>query len=142
MSKPDPFEAHVRVRYEETDRMGVVYHTNYLVYFEVGRTELLRSLGQPYIELEEAGFVLAVVDCGARFLRSAQYDDLLAIRPTITELRKTRVRINYEILCGDQLLVTGYTQHAVLERGSMKPARPPQSLMDAFEKALKLAQDA
>jgi len=130
-----PFETHVRVRYEETDRMGVVYHTNYLVYFEVGRTELLRSLGHPYIELEEEGFVLAVVDCAARFVQSAQYDDLLSVRPYIKEVRKTRVTIGYEILVGEKLLVTGHTTHAVLERSTMRPARPPQSLMEALKKA-------
>ncbi len=131
------FETSIRVRYEETDRMGVVYHTNYLVYFEVARTELLRELGCRYRDLEAAGYLLAVIDCQARFLQSAEYDDLLILRPQITAFKGARITISYGIYREETLIVEGQTSHAVLERSSFRPCRLPENLRLALEKATK-----
>jgi len=125
-------DATVRVRYKETDQMGWVYHTNYLVYFEVGRTELLRTLGCRYRDLEADGYLLAVVDCAAKFHKAAQYDDELTIRAKLADASKASMRIEYEILRDGELLVTGHTTHAILTRKDLRPARAPKRLTDAL----------
>lgn len=102
-------ETPVRVRYGEVDRMGVVYHANYLVYFEQGRTEYLRSLGGTYRRLEDEGTLLVVVETGVKHHRPAQYDDLLTVRTRITGLRPVRVRFDYELLRDQTLLASGFT---------------------------------
>lgn len=126
-----PFQVHHRVLYAETDRMGVVYHSNYIIFFEIGRTELLRSLGFRYRDMEEQGFILAVTDCGARFIRPAVYDDLVTIRPRVSRLGKTTIRLEYEILRDEELLVTGFSEHAVLTKVGFKPARMPPEMRNA-----------
>ncbi len=128
-----PFETTLRPRYEETDRMGVIYHTNYIIYFEVGRTEYLRALGCRYRDLEAEGYLLAVVEAHARYIRSAEYDDELRVLVRIGEIGRSTVRLEYEIRRGDELLVTGYTVHAVLLKTTMKPARIPAKLKSALE---------
>ena len=90
-------ETSVRVRYGEVDRMGFVYHANYLPYFEIGRTEFLRSQGNTYRALEESGTLLVVADTGLRFLRPAGYDDTLLVRTRLVELSGVRIRFEYEI---------------------------------------------
>lgn len=112
-------ETRVRVRYAETDQMGVVYHANYLVWFEVGRVELMRQHGLAYkdIELEEqAG--MAVVEASIRYKSPARYDDELVIQTEVLMARSSLVRFGYRILrAGDgQLLCTGETVHVVVGR--------------------------
>ena len=114
----------IRVRYAETDRMGIVYHAHYLAWFEVGRTELLRSLGLPYSTLEKDGFLLPVLEVQARYLRPATYDDLVTVITRIGEKPGLRIRLDYEVHAREQLLVTGHTLHAFINpQGS--PVRPP-----------------
>ncbi len=114
------FETRVRVAYADTDQMAMVYHANYLVWFERGRTEAMRELGLPYAALEERGLWLPVVEAGLRFLRPARYDDLLAIETTIGGLGRARVRFAYRIRHADRprapVLVEGFTEHAFLAR--------------------------
>lgn len=131
-----PFEVQHRVLYAETDRMGVVYHSNYIIFFEIGRTELLRSLGFRYRDMEEQGFILAVTDCGARFVRPAVYDDLVTIRPRVTSLGKSTIRLEYEIVRDDVLLVTGFSEHAVLTKMDFRPVRMPVAMRDAVLKGM------
>jgi acyl-CoA thioester hydrolase len=88
-----PFETTTRVRYAETDQMGVVYHSNYIIYFEIGRTEAMRSLGSAYVELERRGLVLAITEVGAKYHSPARYDDVLTIRTWLRELSKARLRV-------------------------------------------------
>ena len=110
-------DAHLRVRYAETDQMGVVYHSNYLIYFEVGRTTLLRHLGLDYKILEkEQGCYLAVVDVQCRYKAPARFDDELIIRTTITRLRGSLIRFEYRILrTADQVVLTeGNTTHLIV----------------------------
>jgi len=120
-------ESRVRVRYGEVDRMGFVYHGHYLVYFETGRTELLRSLGTSYRELEEQGTLLVVVETGQRFWAPAGYDDDLVIRTTLTEVKGVRLRFQYEVLRDGARLTTGHTILASCGKDG-RPRRLPAPL--------------
>ncbi len=119
-------ETTVRVRYAETDRMGIVYHANYLQYFEIGRTEAMRSMGATYRSLEEGGIALAVVECGLKFRAAAKYDDELRIVTRPSSAGRVRVRFDYEIWRGDKLLCDGFTVLACLVNG--KPSELPQEI--------------
>ena len=120
-------ETRLRVRYGEVDRMGVVYHGHYLVYFEMGRTELLRSLGATYRAVEEEGTLLFVVETGLRFHRPARYDELLTVRTQLVQIRGVRLRFEYEVRRGDEHLTSGFTVLAACDsRG--RPRRIPGRL--------------
>jgi acyl-CoA thioester hydrolase len=125
--------AHVRVRYAETDQMGVVYYANYLVWFEVGRTELLRSLGWSYREMEHEGFGLPVIESSCLYHRPARYDDELEIRTKGTLLSAVRMQFDYEIMRnpGGELIVSGRTLHAAVN-GHGRPARLPARVRGLF----------
>ncbi len=114
----------INVRYAETDMMGVVYHGNYLAWFEVGRTQLLKEHGIVYRDLESQGYLLPVVEVGAKYLRPARYDDDLTIITTLAERPLLRIRLDYEVRRGDELLVTGFTVHTFINRAG-EPVRPP-----------------
>jgi acyl-CoA thioester hydrolase len=120
----------VRVRYAETDRMGVVYYANYFVWFEIGRTDWLRDTGQSYREMEIGGVQLPVIEAHCEYRRPAKYDDDLEIRTRATLLTPVRIRFDYEIIRGDDdTLVTGHTIHAALDaRG--RPCRLPARVRD------------
>lgn len=124
----------VTVRYAETDMMGVVYHGNYLPWFEVGRTTLLKELGLPYRALEELGFMLPVLEMGAKYVRPARFDDLLTITTFLREKPLLRIRLEYEVHRGEELLATGFTVHAFIDRTG-RPVRPPAVAVTLFESA-------
>ena len=124
----------VTVRYAETDMMGIVYHANYLPWFEVGRTTLLKEIGVPYRKLEEEGFRLPVLEVSAKYLRPAVYDDTLVIQTTISERPLLRIRLDYEVRRGDELLATGTSVHAFVDREG-KPVRPPAWAAEMIGKA-------
>ena len=117
-------QAEVVVRYAETDMMGVVYHGSYLPWFEVGRTHLLRQHGVVYRQLEAEGFFLPVLEVGVRYLRPARYDDTITIVTTLREKPVLRIRLDYEVRRGDELLATGQTTDAFIDRNG-RPVRPP-----------------
>jgi acyl-CoA thioester hydrolase len=126
----------IRVRYKDTDRMGVVYYGNYLTYFEVGRSEYMRELGFPYSQMEGKGFILVVTEANAKYHRNVGYDSLVMVRTAITGLKRVTVRFDYEILSEDgMLLVTGHTEHACLN-ASQKPIRIPAELVKKMEERL------
>lgn len=116
--------ASVSVRYAETDMMGVVYHGSYLPWLEIGRTHLLKEHGLPYRELETEGFFLPVLEVGVRYLRPAKYDDTITITTFLREKPTLRIRMEYELHRGDELLATASTLHAFIDRAG-KPVRPP-----------------
>lgn len=95
----DPGESSIefRVRYAETDQMGVVYHANYLIWCEIGRTDLIRQLGASYADLERSGVSLAVIDASVRYHSAARYDDLIRVRTTLTDVRSRTVTFDYRI---------------------------------------------
>jgi len=116
----------VTVRYAETDQMGFVYHGNYLPWFEIARTDMLKKEGIPYRQLEKEGYFLPVLETQMRYHRPAFYDDTVTIRATMKEKPSVRIRIEYEVRRGEDLLVTGYTLHAFIDK-SGRPTRPPPS---------------
>lgn len=120
--------AQVTVRYAETDMMGIVYHANYLPWFEVARTHLLREQGFPYRQLEADGFRIPVLEVSAKYLRPAVYDDTLTIVATIREKPLLRIRIEYEIFRGEELLTTGQSVHVFCDLQG-RPTRPPAAFV-------------
>lgn len=122
-------ESRVRVRYAETDKMGVVYHANYLVWFEVGRVEYLRAMGLDYSTMErESNVMLAVLEVTARYKAPAKYDDELAVRATMTGIRGPIVRFRYSIvrLADELVLCEGETVHMALGPDFKRVELPPQ----------------
>ena len=129
--------AFTRVRYPETDRMGIAHHAHYLVWFELGRTEWMRDLGTPYAELEDrdAAF-FPVVAAGVIYRASAHYDDRLRITTRLVWARRVRMRLEYTIekLEDGSTLATGYTVHACVGRDG-RPRRIPELLMRRLSQA-------
>ena len=109
----------IRVRYSETDQMGIVYHANYLVWFEVGRTELFRELGLPYTILEEQGLGLTVIEAGCRYRKPAHYDDELIIITEINRLSSRAARFSYYVYREETLLAEGKTMHIFVNSGGI-----------------------
>ena len=127
-------EARVRVRYAETDQMGVVYHANYLVWFEVGRVEFIRQLGLDYKRMEtEEGCGIAVVEATARYRAPARYDEELVIQTTLLAARGAVIRFSYKVLRAEdsQLLCEGETAHVVVGK-DMKKRSLPQKYAERF----------
>jgi len=125
-----------RVRYAETDRMGIVYHANYYVWFDMGRTELLRTLGYNYSELEQKGFLLPVLETNCVHKRPARYDELITVKTSVSEIKGVRITFKYEVYNEDkELLAYGSTSHAFVN-GDMKPMNLRKTFPDVYEKLL------
>src|SRR5438874_5119123 len=122
-------EVAIRVRYAETDRMGLLHHANYLVYFEQARTELLRSLGLTYKDMEDQGFLLVVTKVEVHFRRPAKYDDLLTVRTAVTKTTMVRIDHRYEVFCEGQLLADGSSTLACVDREG-RPQLLPEFLRE------------
>jgi len=123
----------VRVRYAETDQMGIVYYANYLVWFEVGRTDWLRETGWSYRDMEADGYSLPVIQASCSYLTSARYDDVLEVRTAGTLVSPVRIQFSYEVAraADNTMLATGTTVHAALGR-SGRPRRLPQPVCTLF----------
>ena len=132
-------EIEYRVPYADTDQMGVVYYANYLEYFERGRTEMLRSGGLPYGELERLGVFLPVAEAHCRYLRPARYDDLLTIRSFVTECKGVRMTVGNEVRRGDELLVTGHVVLASVN-AARKVVRIPAELAEKCQQFIWTAE--
>jgi len=135
-SKGILFTTDIRVRYAETDGMRVVYHGNYLTYFEEARTNLFRTIGIVYSEIEKTGVYLVVLEAQLKYRRSALYDDILHVKATLAELPSMKLTINYEITRNNEneILVTGQTLHAFTNASSGRPIRPPKQYIELMEK--------
>jgi acyl-CoA thioester hydrolase len=114
----------VTVRYAETDMMGIVYHANYLTWFEIGRTTMLKEIGIPYTRLEADGYRVPVLEISAKYLRPAVYDDTLTILSALREKPILKIRYDYEVRRGEELLATGASVHAFVYREG-RAVRPP-----------------
>jgi acyl-CoA thioester hydrolase len=121
----------INVRYGETDKMGVAHHSSYLLWFELGRTGLLREVGFAYRDLERSGFMLPVMEYHCRFYRGAEYDDRVAVETTVTERRSRTVTFSYRVLRGDVTLVEGWTRHLCVDSGN-RPRRIPAEVLEAM----------
>ena len=129
------YDFEVRISYSETDRMGVIYYANYLVFFERGRTEFLRSLGMRYRDLEEKeGIFLPAADAYVEYLHPGRYDDLIKVRTFISELGGAHITFRYEItnIETNQLIATGSSKHPVVNR-AWRPTRIPPVLLKLLQ---------
>lgn len=128
------FTTSTRVRYSETDQMGVVYHGNYAQFFEMGRTELLRFLGINYKSMENNGIILPVISLQCNFIKPALYDDVLNITTFLKKRPLVKIEFDYEITNqSNELICTGNSVLAFLQKESMKPMRCPEYLLDALD---------
>jgi acyl-CoA thioester hydrolase len=123
----------LRVRYAETDRMGVVYYAHYFVWFEVARAELLRTLGWNYREMEEGGVLLPVIEATCNYRRPARYDDEIEVRTDGRLCSPVRMEFSYEVMVKGrgEVAATGKTVHAATDRDG-KPCRVPERIREAF----------
>ena len=131
---PRVFEARLRVRYAETDQMGVVYHSNFLIWFEVGRVEAMRALGFNYKQMEQQdGCYIAVVDARCRYKSPAYYDDEILVRTKVRNVRESLIHFGYEILRAgeDLVLAEGETTHIVTD-ADMQKREMPEKYQQAF----------
>ena len=137
-SHPAVNETRLRVRYAETDQMGVVYHSNHFIWFEIGRVELLRQLGFSYREMEtEDQCFIAVVDARCRYRAPARYDDEIIVRTHLKNVRDSVIHFAYELLraTDDTLLAEGETTHIVTD-AQMKSTELPSKYMKVFRQAV------
>jgi acyl-CoA thioester hydrolase len=134
----------IRVRYAETDQMGVVYHANYLTWFEIGRTEYIRDKGMPYKDAEALGLLMPVIDVHIRYLMPARYDDLVEVRTRIANVGPLRTSFEYVICRADQagdILVTGSSEHVWVD-GNWKPVRINKVAPELYQLLLDSAKGA
>lgn len=124
----------LRVRYAETDQMGVVYHANYLVWCEIGRTDFIRAVGKPYAEVERDGVRLAVSDASMRFHGSARYDDPIEVRTRLVEVRSRAMRFAYQVRSAEtrQLLVSAWTTLVSID-ATGRPLRLPEQMLASLQ---------
>jgi acyl-CoA thioester hydrolase len=124
----------IRVRYADTDKMQFVYNGKYLEYFEVGRTELLRSLGLPYSEVEKSGYQLPLLEAGVTYKNPAKYDDLILVKATVKELYSPKVHIEYLITRKEteEIIAEGFTTHVFMNAETKKAVRPPKIYIETL----------
>jgi acyl-CoA thioester hydrolase len=121
---PDSDEITVRVRYAETDRMGLLHHANYIIYFELARTEMLRKRGVSYRDIEDGGFFLVMVDIGCKFKRPAYFDDLLTVRTVVERVTHVKIVHRYEVRKDGVLIAEGHSTLACVDREGRPQALP------------------
>lgn len=122
-------ETKIRVQYYETDRMGVVHHSNYIRYFETGRTEFIRSCGISYASIEADGVLMPIISAECRYFLPARYDEILTIRTGISGKITARICFTYEIYNETaQLVCTGSTVLAFMDAATRRPVRPPEAI--------------
>ncbi len=134
ISEPMHVESRVRVRYKETDQMGIAHHSNYLVWFEVGRTDLCRAAGITYAEIEARGYLLVVTEIGCRYRSPFRYDEEVLIRTSIAGASSRSMSFAYELYdaAGTDLRASGLSTHLWLDRETRRPVRADAEIMRAF----------
>jgi acyl-CoA thioester hydrolase len=123
----------VRVRYAETDQMGVAHHASYFVWFEAGRTEFIRERGRSYAQIEDGGWRLVVVEAACRYRHPARYDDVITVRTRLRKLRSATFEFEYEVIrtTDGELLADGFTVHAAVD-----PTGRPRRIRDDLRRLL------
>lgn len=135
-AKPRVAETNFRVRFAETDQMGIVHHAAYVVYMEEGRSELTRQFGASYASLEESGYSLAVTELNVRYVAAARYDQRLTVRTWIAQLQSRGLTMQYEIVNAEtgQVLATGLSKHICIDHeGQVR--RLPDAWIQTFKQA-------
>ena len=125
---------HFRLRYAETDRMGIAYNAHYLTWFEVGRTEFMRSTGMSYREVETRGFNLPLVDAQLKLRSSVGYDDILVTETWVAELRSRTITFAYRIRLGERVVAEGRTTHACMRSSDGRGCRIPPWLAERIDR--------
>lgn len=125
----------IRVRYADTDQMNIVYNGKYFEYFEVGRTEMLRSINLIYKDIEEKGFLLPVIECYAKYISPAFYDEILIIESQLLKIPQIKIHIDYKIYRKNQnqLITEGYTVHTFVNKKTNKAVRIPEFFNEAIK---------
>ena len=132
-------ETKLRVQYYETDQMGVVHHSNYIRYFEIGRTEMMSRINLSYKDMEDSGTVMPITNVEVRYCYPAHYDEIICVRSFVKELPKARMTFYYEIYNeAGKLLADGNTTLAFLNKETGRPQRVPEMMVKAMEKYLSL----
>jgi acyl-CoA thioester hydrolase len=128
------FESRVRVRYKETDQMGIAHHSNYLVWFEIGRTDLCRAAGMSYREIESRGMLLVVVEIGCRYRSPFRYDDDVVIRTRISAAGRRLLRFEYDLVAADggELRASGFSEHVWVDAATRRPFVVPREIVEGF----------
>jgi len=134
MTEPVRSETEIEVRYAETDQMSVVHHANYVVWFELARTQLCAMSGYRYADIEKLGYFLMVTGVEISYRRPARYGDTVKVVCWGDRLGSRGVRFAYEVRKGDDLLVTGATEHIWVDRATGKPCRTPEPLREPFRR--------
>lgn len=124
-------DTQIRVRYGETDQMGYLHHSNYALYFEVARVELMRTLGFPYGDMEKKGILMPVLHVNSKFLQPIWYDELVTVRAIITEIPLSRMKLNYEVYNDNgNISSKGSTDLCFVNASTRKPMRCPAEILD------------
>lgn len=127
-------ETRVRVRYKETDQMGIAHHANYLVWFELGRTDLCRLAGMPYSEIEAQGVILVVTEVVCRYVAPFRYDDEVVVRTRIESSNARKIVFAYELFdATDHRRASGRTSHVWLDAERRRPVRAPDAILEMFD---------
>ena len=132
---PRYVDSRTRVRYVETDQMGIVHHANYIVWFEIGRTDLCRATGHTYRDIENRGLILVVTEVNCRYRAPYKYDDEVLIRTFVSEALSRAMTFQYELRdgTGERLHATGYSKHVWVDRESRRPTTADAEILGAFE---------
>ncbi|MDR1055266.1 MAG: acyl-CoA thioesterase [Prevotellaceae bacterium] len=131
------YETRLTTRYGETDKMGVIYHANYINYYEIARTEMIRNLGYPYRIMENEGIMMPVIEVQSKYIKPAYYDEELIIRTTVKELPTSRIVFHYEVYSSqNELLNTGKAVLVFMDVKTRRPRRPPEKLLQILQQYL------
>ena len=129
------YEAKIRVNYKDTDQMGIVHHSNYIVYYEMARVEALRAWGMPYSEMEKSGIISPILEVGSKYIQPAYFDDVLTVRVIVEEMPMVRLKVRYELFNeAGTLINTGHTWLGFLDGATRRPCRAPQSLIEGLKR--------
>lgn len=129
------FDAEIRVGYKDTDKMGIVHHSNYIVYYEMARVAALRAWGLSYDEMEKRGIISPILDVSSKYIQPAYFDDLLTVRAFLEEMPMVRMKVRYEIYNQEGTLInTGHTTLGFLNAETRRPCRVPQYVVEGLAK--------
>ena len=133
------FEYKTRVRYKDTDQMGIVHHSNYIVYYEMARVEALRAWGMPYSEMEARGIISPILEVGCKYIQPAYFDDVLTVRVIVEEVPMVRFKVRYELYNeAGTLINTGHTWLGFLNGETRRPCRAPQYFVEKIEELMSI----
>ena len=128
------YDAKIRVNYKDTDQMGIVHHSNYIVYYEMARVEALRAWGMPYSEMEKNGIISPILEIGSKYIFPAYFDEVLTVRVIVDEIPMVRFKVRYELYNEEgRLINTGHTWLGFLDATTRRPCRAPQYFVDRLK---------